>query len=147
DFILGSIQSDDTSADVRETWLGLIEMFNDIYQTYGRTIEPVFIEGSGVTTDAEAGRADAIAAADAGVFAAWGGPALNGGWSEGLDARGIPCIGCRATPEPEPNIFSGVASQDQINVQLAEYITVRLAGSPAQHAGDEALQETERVFG
>ena len=82
DFILGSIQSDDTSADVRETWLGLIDMFNDIYQTYGRTVEPVFIEGSGLSNDAEAGRADASRAADEGVFAAWGGPALNAGWSE-----------------------------------------------------------------
>lgn len=147
DFILGSIQSDDTSADVRATWEGLIEMFDDIYQTYGRRIEPVFIEGSGTATDAEAGRADAIRAADAGVFAAWGGPALNAGWSEELHARGIPCIGCFPLPEPEPYIFSVTASQDQINIQLAEYLSVRLAGNPAQHAGDPAFHETERVFG
>lgn len=147
DFILGSIQSDDTSADVRETWLGLIEMFNDIYQTYGRTVEPVFIEGSGVATDAEAARADAIRAAEEGVFAAWGSPALNAGWSEELNARGIVCIGCFPIPEPEPNIFTVTAAQDQINIQLAEYIDVRLAGNPAQHAGDEALQGQERVFG
>ena len=61
-------------------------------------VEPVFIEGSGDATDAEAGRADAIRAAEEGVFAAWGGPALNAGWSEELNARGILCIGCFADP-------------------------------------------------
>jgi hypothetical protein len=147
DFILGSIQNDDTAADVRETYEGLTEMFNDLYQTYGRTVEPVFIEGSGNATDAEAGRADAIRAAEEGVFAAWGGPALNAGWSEELNARGIVCLGCFPIPEPEPNVFTVTASQDQVNIQLAEYIDVRLAGNPAQHAGDEALQDTERVFG
>jgi hypothetical protein len=147
DFILGSIQSDDTAADVRATYEGLIEMFNDIYQTYGRTVEPVFIEGSGNATDAEAGRADAIRAAEEGVFAAWGSPALNAGWSEELNARGIVCIACFPIPEPEPNIFTVTAAQDQINIQLAEYISVRLAGNPAQHAGDEALQGEERVLG
>jgi hypothetical protein len=146
DFILGSIQSDDTSAQVQETYVGLLEMFNDIYQTYGRTVEPVFIQGSGLVNDAEAGRADAIRAADEGVFAALGGPALNAGWSEELNARGIVCIGCFPIPEPEPNIFTVTMSQDQINIQLAEYIAVRLAGSPAQHAGED-LQSEERVFG
>jgi Periplasmic binding protein len=147
DFILGSIQNDDTSADFQATYEGYNEMFNRVYQTYGRTVELEFLRGSGNATDAEAARADAIRAAEEmGAFAVWGSPALNAGWSEELNARGVLCIGCFAIPEPEPAVFSTTASPDQTRVQLAEYIVKKLAGKPAVHAGDEAMRDQERVF-
>jgi hypothetical protein len=147
DFILGSIQSDDTSAQAVETVQGFVDMFNATYQTYGRRVELEVIQGSGSSTDEAAARADAIRAADAGVFAVWGTPALNSAWTEELNARGIPCIGCFGVPDPEPNVFTITASTDQTRVQLVEYISKKLAGKPAVHAGDEAFQTQERNFG
>ena len=147
DFILGSIQNDDTSDDFQATYEGYAEIFNRVYQTYGRTVELEFLRGSGNATDAEAARADAIRAAEEmGAFAVWSSPAINAGWSEELNARGVLCIGCFGIPEPEPNVFVTVASQDQTNVHLTEYIVKKLAGRPAIHAGDEALHDQERVF-
>jgi hypothetical protein len=148
DFILGSIQNDDTSADYQATYEGYNEIFNRVYQTYGRNVELEFLRGSGNATDAEAARADAIRAAEEmGAFAVWSGPALNAGWSEELNARGVVCIGCFAIPEPEPHVFSTVASPDQTRVQIIEYVSKKLAGQPAVHAGDEAMHSQERVFG
>ena len=64
-------------------------------------------------------------------FAVWSSPALNAGWAEEMNARGILCIGCFPVPDPEPNVFVTTASDDQQAVQLTEYITKRLAGDPA----------------
>jgi hypothetical protein len=148
DFIFGSIQNDDTAADFEATYTGYTEIFNRVYQTYGRTVDIEFLRGSGNATDAEAARADAIRAdEEMGAFAVWGGPALNAGWSEELNARGVVCIGCFAIPEPEPFVFSTTASADQTRVQITEYVAKKLAGKPAVHAGDEAMRTEERVFG
>jgi hypothetical protein len=147
DFILGSIQNDDTAADFQATYEGYNEIFNRVYQTYGRTVELEFLQGSGVVTDAEAGRADAIRAAEEmGAFAVWSGPALNAGWSEELNARGVLCIGCFPIPEPEPHVFSTTMSADQLREHIVEYVDKKLAGKPAVHAGDEAMHDQERVF-
>ena len=148
DFILGSIQNDDTSADFEATYEGYTEIFNRVYQTYGREVQLEFIRGSGNATDAEAARADAIRVAEEmQPFAVWSSPAINAGWAEEMAARGILCIGCFPIPEPAPYIFTTTASDDQTSVQLTEYISKRLAGDPAIHAGDEAMQDQERVFG
>lgn len=148
DFILGSIQNDDTSAQARETYQGYADLFNATYQTYGRQVRLEFLQGSGSSTDATAARADAIRAAEElGAFAVWGGPALTPAWSEELNARGVLCLGCFGVPDPEPNVFTVTASADQTRVHLVEYIDKKLAGKPATHAGDEAFHTTERVFG
>ena len=65
-----------------------------------------------------------------------------------MAARGVPCIGCFPLPAPEPaEVFSTLPSAEQNNLILSEYMLKKLAGDPAIHAGDEALQGTERVFG
>ena len=108
----------------------------------------MFIEGSGNATDAEAGRADAIRAAEEGVVRRLGRPGAQRRLERGAQRPGHPVH--RLLPDPgarAQHLHRSTASQDQVNIQLAEYITIRLAGNPAQHAGDEALQDTERVFG
>ncbi|MBA2280082.1 MAG: hypothetical protein M3527_06770 [Actinomycetota bacterium] len=148
DFILGSIQNDDTSQQAADTYAGLTELFNTTYQTYGRRVELQFLEATGDSTNEGAARADAIRAAEEmGAFAVWGGPALNGAWSEELNARGVLCMGCFGVSEPEPNVFTVVPSAAQNRVHLVEYVTKKLARRPADHAGDPVYQSQERVFG
>jgi hypothetical protein len=147
DFITAAIANDDTNAQVEETISGYTQMFQDLYQTYGRTVEIEFLQASGQSTDEVAARADAVRAVEEmGAFAVWGGPALTSAWSEEIAARDVICIGCFNLPDPDPNVFSVVARQDQSNVHLAEYILKKLAGKPAVHAGDEAMHEQTRVF-
>src|SRR5690606_15903847 len=53
----------------------LVEMYNSLYETYGRTVRLVTVEASGSASDDAAARADAIKIADdIGAFAAIGGP-------------------------------------------------------------------------
>ena len=148
DFITAAIANDDTQAQVEETYRGYVELFQRTYQTYGRNVEIEFLRGSGASTDEVAARADAVRAVEEmGAFAVWSSPALTNAWSQELAARGVTCIGCFGIDPPDPNIFTTLPSADQGYITLAEYILTKLAGKPAEYAGDEAMQETERVFG
>ena len=44
-------------------------------------------------------------------------------------------------------MFTVVPSGDQLRLFMVEYVTKKLAGKPAEFAGDEALHDQERVFG
>jgi hypothetical protein len=148
DFITAAIANDDTNAQVRATYEGYVELFEATYQTYGRSIELEFLEGSGQSTDEVAARADAVRAVEEmGAFAVWGSPALTNAWSEEIAARDVICIGCFGVDPPNPNVFTTLPSADQGYMNLAEYVVKKLAGQPAVHAGDEAMHETERVLG
>ena len=48
--------------DVRETYEGLVEIFQTYYQTYGRTVDLEFVQASGSMLDPVAARADALPA-------------------------------------------------------------------------------------
>jgi hypothetical protein len=133
---------------VRATYEGYTELFQATYQTYGRRVELEFLNGSGDATNEEAARADAIRAAEEmGAFAVWGGPVLNPGWTDELRARNVICLSCFSVPDMRPTAFSLVASAEQSTVHLTEYVSKRLAGRPAVHAGDSAFHARERVFG
>ncbi|MDY7106994.1 MAG: ABC transporter substrate-binding protein [Actinomycetota bacterium] len=154
DFIQGPIQNDDTSAQVAETVQGFADLFNDYYQTYGRTVEVHVVDASGSSTDEVAARADAQRAIEEHQpFAAWGGPALTNAWADEMAAAGVVCIGCGLTGSEEyraeraPFLINIVMAGNQVNLHGAEYVSKKLAGQPAAFAGDPAFQETERVFG
>ena len=147
-FITAPIDADDSPAQVRETYQGYADMFNEVYQTYGRTIELEFLDASGLSTDEVSARADAVKAMDEmGAFAVWGGPVLSNAWTEEIKARGGVCIGCPALADGPPSTFQITPSATQIRLQFAEYLSKKLLGKPAVHAGDEAFHDRERVFG
>src|SRR5690606_7560843 len=51
DFIQGPINADDTNEDVKQTYQGFTDMYNAVYQTYGRKVELEFLQASGASTD------------------------------------------------------------------------------------------------
>ena len=116
-------------------------MMNALYQTYGRKVVLKFLDASGTSDNGTAARADAVKAVEEmGAFAVWGGPVLAPAWTEEIKARGVICLGCPAIPDPGPVVFPIVASGQQTRLQLAEYITKKLDGKPAEHAGDPAFR-------
>jgi hypothetical protein len=148
DYITAAIDNDDTNAQETETMEGFVAMFQAMYQTYGRTVNLIFMDGSGTSDDQVAARADAVRADEEfEAFAVFGGPVLANAWTEELNARDVICIGCPAVVEPEPNVFGILASSEQNRLQIVEYVSERLAGRPAEFAGDEAMRTQERVFG
>lgn len=152
DYITAAISNDDTPQDTKDTYQGYADLFNATYQTYGRTIELEFLDGSGTSQDEVAARADAVKAADEmGAFAVWGGPVLTSAFADELAARGVVCIACTGG-DPEfyeeraPYLYTSTANADQIQLHVVEYLAKKLAGKPAEFGGPD-VQEQERTFG
>lgn len=153
DYITSAIANDDSPQQVKDTYQGYADLFNATYQTYGRKIELQFLDGSGVSQDEVAARADAVKAAqEMDAFAVWGGPVLTSAFADELAAQGVVCIGCTGG-DPEfyedraPYLFNAAINADQVQQHLVEYVTKKLAGKPAEFAGDEALTTEDRRFG
>jgi hypothetical protein len=132
-----------------------VKWFEKYYQTYGRKLEVVFIEGSGADSDERAARDDArrIAGIDPPVFASINGPGQAGGvYAEELKAEGIVCFCTVSLPQEFykknfPFVFSTLMSSTQAYIHRAEYIGKRLAHRKAQFAGDDLLRQRGRSFG
>jgi hypothetical protein len=129
-----------------------VTYYESHYQMYGRKVEMVVIDGSGPSTDAAAGRADAIKVADElGAFAVIGAP--NNTFVDEVVARGVMCM-CTVSQPIEaylrwaPYVWTTLLASTQGYIHRAEYIGKRLGGGQkAQWAGDVLFQQQERKFG
>ncbi|MEL7206763.1 MAG: ABC transporter substrate-binding protein [Actinomycetota bacterium] len=153
DFITGALTNQDTNEEGQQTLQGYIDLYEDYAETYGRSVELVPVEGSGLPDDDVAARADAVRIdEEIGAFMVWSGPILTDAFADELAARGIPCLSCvlgennEFYEERAPWLFGISASNAQFQDHFAEWLTKQVAGRPAEHAGDELAGE-ERVFG
>ncbi len=153
EYVTQAIANDDTVEQVSETVQGYVDIFNATYQTYGRQVDLEILVGSGSANDEVAARADAVKAdEEMGAFAVLGGPTLTSAFADELAAREIVCVGCTGGDpaffqERSPYLYSTGPNSDQVLIHLVEYMQKKLAGKPAEFAGDEALTSEERVFG
>lgn len=153
DFITAAIKNDDTNAQWEETYRGYFEMFESLYQLYGRTVDVSFVEGSGGALDEVAARADAAKVIAMEPFAVIGGPALTTAFTDELAANEVISIGALGGSTPEwyeeraPYTYTVIANTSQGYAMAAEYIGKKLAGKPAEFAGDPAMHATPRRFG
>ena len=144
--------SDDTNAQGAETYEGFLDYFEEYYETYGRTVDLTVFEGTGGYFDPVTARADAAEIAAMEPFQVWGSPGVNDFVDE-LAGQGIQTLQLsHGQPneyyeENDPLVFSIGMSPLQNRFHVAEYIGKRLAGDPAEHAGDAAMRTQERVFG
>ena len=153
-FLTEEIQSDDTTSEIEATLRGLLEYYEAYYETYGRNVELIVMEGSGLITDPVSARNDAVRIAEEyKPFMVWGGPSLTTAFAEELAARDIPCLGCGPGQPSEfyarndPLLWSVLMGPEQLNFMVAEYVGKRLARRPASHAGDPELATQTRRFG
>jgi hypothetical protein len=153
DYITSAINNNDTNAQIKATYQGYTDMFNSLYQTYGRKVVLKFIDASGGSQDEVAARADAVKAADdLKVFAVWGGPVLTSAFADELAARHVLCIGCTAGDpsfyqDRAPYLFSVAINQQQVQDHVVEYIDKKLNGFKAKFAGSADLKAKQRKFG
>ncbi|MBK5224313.1 MAG: ABC transporter substrate-binding protein [Acidimicrobiia bacterium] len=131
----------------------VVEAYQALYETYGRTVVPIVMETAAESDDEVGARADAIRAADElGAFAVIGGPAGTTAFASELASRGVLCFCTASLPQERyeewaPHVWPGLMSSTQAYVHRADFIVDQLAGKPAEFAGDEALQTQERKFG
>ncbi len=152
--IYDQIGNDDSNAESAETVQAFVDYYSAYLETYGREIDLVAFQGTGNAVDATAARADAAEIAeDLDPFMVFGGPVLTPAFAEELATREVPCFACtpaqseRFYEDNFPYIWSITMTSEQSQQHMAAYIGRRLAGRDAVHAGDEAYQDTERVFG
>jgi hypothetical protein len=131
----------------------LVSAYNDLFETYGRRVRIEIVPATGQPSDEAAARADAIyIAEEVQAFAVLGGPTGTNAYADELAERGVICL-CTASQPIEnylnwaPHVWAGLMSSTQGYVHRADFIANRLAGQPAEYAGDPELQQRERTFG
>ena len=152
-YITDAVAVDDTNAQQFETMRGMLDYFEAYYETYGRKINLVTYEGTGIASDDVTARADAVKIAEQyQPFAVLGGPALTNAFADELAAREIMCIGC--TPgQPEefyvdrdPYVWGLATAAVQSQTHALEVLEKQLIGKNATHGGDAVVNQP-RKFG
>ncbi|HEX6425016.1 MAG TPA: ABC transporter substrate-binding protein [Acidimicrobiales bacterium] len=137
-----------------ETVQNFVDLYNEMFETYGRTIEVELFTGTGAPDDGEAARANAIEIAEKEPFAVIGGPQQSIPiFSSELASRGVVCASFCATALPEqivedsdPYVWPSGATPQQAAALAAEMIGKLAGPGPAELAGDAAMQSEERVY-
>ncbi len=130
------------------------EMFEHTFELYGRKVELIPVNGSGIGTDETAARADAVrVATEIKAFASLGGPAQTNAYAQELAARHVLCIGCGLSvpdstfQKQAPYMWGSLATPEQFLLNLADLVQKNLLGKPAEYAGDPKMRTKPRVFG
>jgi hypothetical protein len=137
---------------INQTSIDYLNMFADVAETYGRTLDIRTVEASGGPADATAAQADAQKVIDMGAFAAVGGPGQTPAWWQEIVAAKIVCM-CgaaeseTASQDNAPYLWPTGPTPEQADAHLLELVGKQLAGKKAEFAGDPALQAKDRVFG
>ena len=156
--LAGQLRAAGASLDVgaiQDTWRGYIDIYNEVFEFYGRRIEAEYFVGTGPGSDSAAAKADAIAIADKKPFAVLGGPAQSTTvFGDELAHRGVLCVGTCALAMPErllnantPYLFTNGPSPEESATLTAEFVGKQVGKGKAQHAGDEATRNKNRVYG
>ena len=140
---------------IKATWQGYVDIYNKMFELYGRKVSVDFFDGTGSGADTAAAKSDAIAIAEKKPFAVLGGPAQSTTvFSDELAHRGVVCVGTCALAVPEKittnnagYIFTGAASPEESARITAEFIGKQAAPGKAQYAGDDATKNKKRVYG
>jgi hypothetical protein len=140
---------------IQATWRGYIEIYNQMFELYGRKISAEFFTGTGPGSDTAAAKADAIAIADKKPFAVLGGPQQSTPvFADELAHRGVLCLGTCATAMPQkltdankPYILTNGPSPEQSATLTAEFVGKQVGKGKAQYAGDDATKNKNRVYG
>jgi hypothetical protein len=132
-----------------------VDLYNEIFETYGRTVRLETYTGTGAGTDVAAAQADAIAISEMEPFAVIGGPAQAlGVFSAELAESGIICgPGCANTlpediiEEYEPYLWPTGPTPNQAVALAAEMIGNLAGPGPAEMSGTPEMQAQDRVYG
>ncbi|HWM22961.1 MAG TPA: hypothetical protein VNO51_24935 [Ilumatobacteraceae bacterium] len=152
-YITDALAIDETNEQEADTVRGMIDYFEAYYETYGRSVELIIYESSGIANDEVAARADAVRIAEEiQPFMVWDGPDLTSAFADELAARGVLCLACTPSQPPdwyderEPFVWGIDAGGHQKQSHAAELVLKQLAGKPAEFGGPD-VSTTERVFG
>jgi hypothetical protein len=146
----GAYDSPESTAQAVKNY---VDIYAHQYETYGRKVELVNIQGTGSSTDEVAAKADADKAAAAGVFGVIGGPAQAQSFQTELARKKILCLGTCTIAAPQsfdeqnsPYIWPVGPTPEQTAQLTTELVEKQLKGEDAVYAGDADLRREPRRF-
>ena len=153
--MIGGAGADVNPETSARTTQGYVDIYNEVFETYGRTVRVETYMGTGAGDDIEAAKADAIAIAEMEPFAVIGGPAQSSPvFSAEIASRGIVCAGncALAVPEDiiheyEPYLWGALQTPDQGVLAASAAIGTYAGPGKAELAGDPAMHDQDRVYG
>lgn len=131
----------------------LVEMYNELYETYDRRVELLPFQATGDGRSPSAAKADAVRVVEMGAFASIGGPGQTSSYQHELARNGVLCIQCgyastdSVLAQDAPYAWGYLATPDQLLGGLVDFGADLLWGGTAKFAGDPALQARSRRFG
>ena len=152
DALLKAAGGYDSPQSVAQSYIDYMNIYSNLFETYGRKIELVKIQGTGSSTDEVAAKADADAAAAQHVFAVMGGPGQTRSFAAELAHKGIECIGACVTASPTsileqaaPYMWGTGPTPEQSGLMAVDLIKSQLLGKPVSFAGGN-LNGKPRTF-
>jgi hypothetical protein len=152
DALLKAAGGYDSPESISQSYIDYMQIYSHLFETYGRKIELVKIQGTGSSTDEVAAKSDADAAAAKGVFAVMGGPGQTRSFAAELARKGIACIGACVTASPTsileqaaPYMWGTGPTPEQSGLMATEMIKTQLVGKPVSFAGGD-LNGKPRTF-
>jgi len=147
-------QAIDPQDKIEQTGDNYVEMFDDLFETYGRSVELVQFKATGSMDDEVAARSDAKRIIDRiHPFAVLGGPPLTTAFAEELAINGVLCFDCGlATPDSfhqanAPFIWGPLPTPEEFLTIVGDFLFSRVQGHKASFAGDPKMRTKTRKFG
>ncbi len=151
DPILKAAGAYDSPDDTAKATVDYMAIYSHLYELYGRRVQLVRLDGTGLGTDAIAAHADADRAAAEGVFAVMGGPTQAPIFQDELARKHILCIGTCVLSSPAsklaqnaPYIWGTGPTPEQAAAMTTELVKKQLVGKDAVYAGDPKLRTQPR---
>jgi len=131
----------------------MVTMLNKIVPLYGRHVVLVAYHGTGGSSDAVAGRADAITVAQSlHAFASINGPAQTSAYQDELARQHVLCIDCGlGVPyadyqQNSPYLWGLLPTPDTLLNEALDFVVGQLVGKHAIYAGEASMRTRTRTF-
>jgi hypothetical protein len=142
-----------TPAQALATVQAYVNMFNHIFEMYGRHVNLIPFQATGADNDPVAAHADAVTVAQQlHAFASLGGPAETPAYTEELARLHVLCLGCGDSAthgeiaKNAPYQSANLPTADTSLIETIDYVVAKLNGKDAVWAGDPAMQTRKRSF-
>ncbi len=152
DALLHAAGAYDTPAATVQAFHDYTDIYQGVYNLYGRKVQLVQLNGTGTSTDEVAAKADADQAAADGVFAVMGGPGQAQSFQAELARKHILCVGgCVSVATQStlaadtPYLWQTTPTPEQAAAISTEFIKKQLVGKDAVFGGP-AVKSQPRKF-
>jgi hypothetical protein len=142
-----------TPAQALATVQAYVNMFNHIFEMYGRHVNLIPFQASGADNDPVAAHADAVTVGQQlHAFASLGGPGETSAYTDELARLHVLCMGCGDSAthgqiaKNAPFQWANLPTSDTSLIETVDYIVAKLNGKDAVWAGDPTMHTRKRSF-